>query len=404
MTRRFPRGFAHYVINWLFGRVDRVLVQRNHRGTWAKSRSATGAQRQYAKIEADRLLKHYSVPKWDRPEEPRDQANKICTHLGQMKARPLVAHWFTDNSLSNEDIRMGETEIALHVGAAAAVITLVVLWLLRQGRTASLPGGDALSCSPDFSAILKLSEGRDEVASLAKRIRDRTSEPWSYSFVIEDEDLGRDERHLLLSRLSEDGRSNVLAIEPDPMMAFDAGRMSATREADGDSVWVVSKLLTTGFEIRETIIPAEVEIATRDYMVLIGENCPVGRMIRSRADDLMPGGNKGSGTWRATWGLLHPEDLREQFDEATLKAWRSRMIDGINSTYPGRVDRQLSLVGEPGAPFEESVMQADGKRPIGDSIVQSVALRDNIPQQGLACPGGNPLLLAVVNASPVVNS
>ena len=75
------------------------------------------------------------------------------------------------------------------------------------------------------------------------------------------------------------------------------------------------------------------------------------------------------------------------------------MIHELNPYYIGREKRQLILTGSPGEPLDTWVDTDDGKRPIGDATVGEVVMRDGVPQYGLACPGGSPLLRAVVRAA-----
>ena len=44
--------------------------------------------------------------------------------------------------------------------------------------------------------------------------------------------------------------------------------------------------------------------------------------------------------------------------------------------------------------------QREVQHPVGDAVVSEVVLRDGVPQCGLACRGGSPLLVAVVRTKP----
>ena len=137
-----------------------------------------------------------------------------------------------------------------------------------------------------------------------------------------------------------------------------------------------------------------------DYRVLTDPACPVGRAIGERSDELVSGSKTVSSVWRATWGLMYPEDLREIFDETVLDGFRRRLIAELNPHYRDRPERQLQLIGSPGEPFDSSMETEDGRSPVGDAVVTEVVLRDGVPQYGLACPGGSSLLLAVVRTRP----
>lgn len=191
----------------------------------------------------------------------------------------------------------------------------------------------------------------------------------------------------------------VDTIRPAPGERFSPSTMTAHTKTGEDDVWVVADVIAPGFRVgKQVAVKAEVQICTIDYWVLFDESCEVARVLKARASDFVPGGT----SWRATWGLTHPEDLRELLGEPALDRWRARMIANLNPAYAGQPDRQLALTGQEGAAFEESTMQADGEVPAGDSTVTGIVARNGIPQHGLACPGGSPLLLAVVTVDTEV--
>ena len=134
---------------------------------------------------------------------------------------------------------------------------------------------------------------------------------------------------------------------------------------------------------------------TLDYQVLT--DCPVGRACLSN-ELVHP---RLADKWRAQFGLTNGEDLREIFDETVLDGFRRRLIAELNPHYRDRPERQLQLIGSPGEPFSDlTMMTEDGYSPVGDAVVTEVVLRDGVPQYGLACPQGGPLLLAVVRTRP----
>jgi hypothetical protein len=192
----------------------------------------------------------------------------------------------------------------------------------------------------------------------------------------------------------------VKSIAPAIGERFDHLTMSTAGEPSDDDVWVVTEVAAPGFIVRgRTLDMAQVAVATLDSRVLLDEACPVGRLLSDRADELIPGGKAGAPTWRATWGLSHPEDLRELLGEEQLDTWRQRMMRELNGAYEENGQRQLALTGQAGAIFEPSTMDVEGALPVGDAVVREVVAQDGVAQHGLACPGGSPLLLAVVRVN-----
>jgi hypothetical protein len=182
--------------------------------------------------------------------------------------------------------------------------------------------------------------------------------------------------------------------------------MTTTARTTDEDCWVVAAEPSadhSGFSVDgRVVMPAQVEVCTVDWWVLSNPECPVGRAVAEGSEDLIAGGSQGAPGWRASWGLSHPEDLRGRicFDEQTLDVWRKRMATDLNKHYLKRPDRCLAITGAVGDVFETSTMESPDSQPVGDAVVVEVVKRDGVRQHGLACPGGSPLLLAVVNTRP----
>ena len=347
-----------------------------------------------------------SRPSTEMLGSPSRVASDLCCVLRAPAATALTTAWFECGRLEEGDGVMDSENLALLIGAAAAAVVVTIVLLVRCGREVRPSHRrQVIAPSEDFSSLLEVAADDDEAGAAARTLRDRADEPWNWKLSDEIRALEEDARRALLRRLAALERGGVRSVQPVEGSRFDPNLMRASITTNDDDVWVVAETSAAGFKIGERVAEkARVRIATWDSRVLLDERCPVGRLLRERAEDLVPGGAAGRDTWRATWGLSHPEDLRELVDEASLETWRDRMVDGVNAAYPAREGRQLVLTGQKGAVFEASTMEAEGEAPIGDALVEMVVIRDGVPQHGLACPGGSPLLLAVVKATASVTS
>jgi hypothetical protein len=278
------------------------------------------------------------------------------------------------------------------IASAAAVLTLIALVLRGQktGRPNTAP-------SKDFEALLMVSKEPGPVGTLACRIRERVDDPWSWSICNE---RIEDDRRAILNAFAEKGLCSVSRIQPKAGEPFDPYSMTPNIPVTPDDCWVVSSEVpaeSAGFRVGNRVdLLAKVNVCTIDWWVLANPNSLVGQTISERANDLVVGGASGAARWRAPWGLTHPEDLRELFEEKDLNAWRIRVIDELNPHYQGNLERCLLITGAAGDVFESSTMETEGPAPVGDATVTEVVERQGLAQQGLACPGGSPILLAVV--------
>jgi hypothetical protein len=344
-----------------------------------------------------------------QPEEKDDVAffaTAICAQWEKPEASNLARAWLCSGEIDTEALMNGdEIAIAILVGVAAAAAVFAVVFLVRRGRTVRVPHHGDLAPSPDFQALCAVASGPGNAADLASRLRDSVSEPWTWT--ARDGVLKRtvDDKRALLEAFAAEGACGVSRIRPATQDPFDAQYMTTDARTTNDDLWVVSSDVPAervGFRFGDHVeVHARVEVCTIDWWLLSMPSCPVGQKIGERSDDLVAGGKMGSRGWRAPWGLAHPEDLRELFDEPTLEVWRKRMIAELNPRYLGRPERCLSIVGAPGDVFESSIMEVEGSVPIGDATVDTVVDRQGTRQQGLACPGGSPLLLAIVRSRPV---
>ena len=332
-----------------------------------------------------------------------DIVEDICARWNQRSAVPLARAWLNNSKVPGETVMNANTQaLAAIVGVAtAAVVLAIVLWV-RRGKTANIRR-HKFAPSEDYRTINELASQDRDVARVMERIRSQAVEPWSWSLAEGLEAL-RDEtdKRTLLRALSS---RNLCGVEPISTKAgdkFDETTMVASKPVSTDDVWLVSENVSyesCGFWVRgKPVLHAKVDVCTADYWVLVKQDCEVGRFIVERGDSLLGVGPGEAFTWRATWGLMVPKDLRN-LPETVLDVWRRRLIQEINPYYTGRQDRQLILTGMPGEPLTSLVDTEDGERPIGDAFVQEAVMRGGVPQYGLVCPGGSPLLLAIVKAS-----
>ena len=419
------------VVSWLADQFDEVLRRRAARATQhsgrrskkpgllrrglrqAKEVVVSGAaeppvqyqrvRRYMARSHAEKLQAEAlrTVASIARIESPRDLAARLCELLGASSAASLTAAWFENRDLGEGDANVDMGNLEWVIGIAAAVVVATVVLLVRRGREVQAHR-QRLSPTEDFKLLLEVAKEEGAAGDVARSIQSKATEPWRWNLV--DGVAGMEERvrRDLLRRLAVWEGSKVESVDPDVGVRFDPRTMSTADDVNQDDLWVVTETLQQGFIVGgRTVDTARVAVATLDSRVLLDGACPVGRLLNERADELVPGGRAGVATWRATWGLTHPEDLRELLDEAVLDGWRKRMIDEINDAYPGSKTRQLVLTGKKGAIFEPSTMDVEGAPPVGDAIIEDLVARDGVPQHGLACPGGSPLLLAVVRISTV---
>jgi hypothetical protein len=354
------------------------------------------ARRQATDLRNDALAAAVSKAK---VESPAELAQELCALLGAPSAATFTNAWIGDSRLDEGDYNVEEGKLGWVIGVAAAVVVAIIVILVRRGRIVEA-NKNRFEPSDDFKWIIKLTEEDGPVGAVARSIQSHVREPWSWSLLEGAKRLDADDRRTLLARLSELGHSGVKSIAPAIGARFDHLTMNTAGEPSDDDVWVVTEVAEPGFTVRgRTLNMAQVAVATLDSRVLLDEACPVGRLLSDRADELIPGGNAGTPTWRATWGLSYPEDLRELLDEDQLDTWRQRMMRELNGAYGEDGQRQLALTGQAGAIFEPSTMDVEGAPPVGDAVVREVVARDGVAQHGLACPGGSPLLLAVVRVN-----
>lgn len=336
--------------------------------------------------------------------EPTAIAVAICAEWRQPHASKLAAAWFNGEDADVEGLmNSDERTVAILVGIAAAAAVLAVVFVVRRGRTVRVPPRHELAPSPDFQSLCSVAAGEGDAARVAAAVRDSVAEPWAWTAREGVSKVALDDKRTLLEAFAVISACGVARIRPAKGDAFDAQCMVTDVKTTSDDYWMVAAEVPAGrvgFDLRgRPEIPASVEVCTIDWWLLSSPSCPVGRAIGERSDDLVAGGKTGSSGWRAPWGLAHPEDLRELFDEPALDAWRKRMVAELNPHYRGRPERCLAIIGAPGDVFESSIMEPAGAVPVGDAVVEDVVQRQGERQNGLACPGGSPLLLAIVRTT-----
>lgn len=333
-------------------------------------------------------------------------AGAICAQWEEPRAGALAEAWLKGREVHTEELMNSDARtLAILIGTAAAAAVLAIVFLVRRGRTARIPRLRDLAPSPDFQALCDVASGQSNAAGVAARVRDSVAEPWVWTGRDGISKLAADDRRALLDAFAAAGACGVSRIWPAKGDRFDSQRMMTDTRTTKDDRWVVSADVSAarvGFLLGDRVeVHAHVDVCTIDWWLLSRPTCPVGRAIAERADDLVAGGQAGSKAWRAPWGLAHPEDLRKLFDESTLDLWRKRMVAELNPHYLGHPERCLAITGASGDVLESSIMEAEGSLPVGDAIVADVVERDGKGQHGLACPGGSPLLIAIVRTKSV---
>ncbi len=333
----------------------------------------------------------------------------ICTAWREPRAQPLAAAWLSDKDFGEEVVMNMDAEtLATLIGVAAVAAVLAVVWMIRRGRSVQLPERPVIHPSDDFVSLRRVADAHGPGAEVAARLISDAKEPWDWRLEPALSSLSAQEKHHLLAGFVAIGAGDVRVVRPEPGEAFNASTMKPTARITDDDCWVIAREPAdehVGFSIAgRVVVPAQVDVCTADWWVLSQPDCPVGKVVVDGADELIAGGRDGAAGWRAPWGFTHPEDLRGRFgfDEPTLEAWRERMVNGINKYYAKRPERCLVITGMVGESFETSTLEDPNGPPVGDAVVVEVVLRDGIPQHGIACPGGSPLLLAVVSTKPVV--
>ncbi|GEM_PF-4830376 len=331
----------------------------------------------------------------------------ICARWKEPKAQALASAWLTDETFDEEVVMNPDMKpVSVLVGIAAAAIVLAIVLIVRRGRRVRLPYLPVIEPSISFQELLRVAESPGLGAEVARELAAKTEEPWNWFLQSALGSLAAaDKRHLLEGFIATGG-GNVVAVRPNAGQAYDADSMSTTMHITTEDCWVIDTEPTAeeiGFSVDGRIeIPAQVKICTIDWWVLSRPECPVGSAVLECIDDLIPGGIEGAAGWRASWGFSHPEDLRGRMriDETALERWRLRMVSSLNKHYEEHPERCLTITGSVGEAFELSTMESQNSQPIGDAVVVEVVERDGVAQHGLTCPGGSPLLLAVVITTP----
>ena len=361
---------------------------------------------------AEQLLQERHVCEISPNTDLIDMVQTACRQLREPKATSLAARWFDAETPSGGDVELDTAIISMDpvwiAGVAASAAVLVVVWTLRKGRSIRLPRlNQEPKPSPDFVAIHTLTKDQGDVADVARELVETANEPWSWKLYDALSSLDSLSKSRLLARLVERGLCEVSTIKPVNGCRFDPATMSVQPGPTSEDVWIVHRVKSWGYRIDDCVVQAaEVSTSTIDAWILLDTHCAIGRFLdeRQNADSLLPGGYDGRFRWRAAWGIIYPEDLRDQFDEKSLNTWRCRMINELNCAYEGDPERQLVVTAHTGDVFEPSTMEARGEVLRGDAVVETVLERDEFPQHGLACPGGSPLLLAIVKAKAAIDT
>ena len=326
-----------------------------------------------------------------------DAAQIACRAWGFDEAGSLAAWWLGKTEFDFTGRKMNIGRITILVGVAAAAVALVVAWALRHGRRVQPRDTECLTPSKDYRGVHSLTRRNDELGMVAQNLLEGAKDPTQWNLLHEIGKLDDTALVVLFQALAEKGLCNVITVTPARGDRYEPTTMVGSVDTDSKDIWVVTDLVNPGFRVQsESVVRAEVEVSTLDWWVLTKSECEVGREILARAQEIAPDRHR----WRAELGFRHPQDLRELFGEIALDLWRNRMIEELNPAYSERPDKQLRLVGERGATFELSTMEAFGDEPLGDVIVSEVRRKDGVPQYGLVCRGGNPLLFAVVTTKP----
>ena len=391
-------------------RLTRIgLAKRFSDGLLRRRWFITTPQRDVAKRIAARVIGELrDSPDGSPSEDWRSTTESICRRWGKPDVGNLAVNWGAENCGSR--ISKGYPREHLVEAATVAVLTGAER-LVRSGNRVYIPRlGVELNATADYSAVRMLAMGNCKEAELARRALasqeqdpEHWTEPWNWDLEQEARRWGHwseEDRYGLLARLAEYDACGLGVFTSAPGSRWNrklTRPCKAPAEGD-DGVWIVVETCRQGIRTASNAVMCKekARISTVDATVLFDGTCPVGRWLRSRGRDLVPGGEQGYWTWRARYGFHFPGDLRDDFDEKTLANWRRRMVREINPQYDGSPACQLEVTGHEGDFFRASTMDVCGDVPAGDARVSGVVERDGVLQQGLACPGGNPLLLAVV--------
>ena len=400
------------------GRLDRKTPQGNYReeknprSSWFclpeallnnSSNPSADTINQLARKEGrEKLNSSVTVPDNEAPVETI--AVKICHQWGHADSALLARAWLTKSNDMESRKYMEHPNLALIIGVAAAAAVLALVIVVRRCVSVTITP-HTLEPSGEFKCLASVAKAEGEAAEIAGRIQSKVSEPWSWRLTNSLGRLSHADKRCLLSALADQEQLDcgVSAFVPKAGENFEPSRMSTAVATNADDIWVVASDTPNnkrGYSVAGHVeVQAEVEACTADWWIISRAECPVGEKIKEMADTLVAGGSAKAASWRAPWGFTYPEDLRA-LPETDLESWRQRLISELNPRYNDRPERQLLLVGNPGEPFESSMETEDGRSPVGDAVVSEVVLRDGVPQLGLACLGGSPLLLAVVRTKP----
>lgn len=338
------------------------------------------------------------------PEPESDQASgdvaqvavRICSARGRSRAGALAQAWLCRGDFRLED-DVSEWEAVVGVAAVAAVWATVIV--LRRGESVSTRRGK-LAPSADFETLCQVASCGGEIGGVAETLRKAVETPWCWRIDDAVCTIGVEALRSLLAAFAEHDSSGIQRFQPKAGDRFDRDKMAHAPTPNPDDEWVVAAdtpLQCAGFARKGIVLcHADVSIETSDWHVVASPGCAVGQDIRRRPDEYILGGEAQAARWRAPWGIAHPEDFRERFDERTLATWQERVVTELAVYYPDRPERCPCITGIVGHPYELSTMEQVGDETIGDAVVAEVVERNDVPQHGLACPGGSALLFAVV--------
>ncbi len=334
-------------------------------------------------------------------------AEGICSSWVEPRAILFVRSWLSKKDLDKEVLMVLDvTTIGYLIGVAAAVTVLAIVLIVRRGHTISMPRREQLAPSNDFLELRRIADFQGQGKEIAEQLILSSKEPWNWSLLSTISSIPENEKRALLEAYLRMGSDRVETVRPKAGHLFNPSLMTSSTSITKEDCWlVVAEPVDERFGFlvdKRCVMAAKVDVCTADWFVLSKADCPVGKVLAESTEGLIAGGRQGAINWRASWGFTHPEDLRERlhFDEKTLDVWRTRMVTELNKHYAGRPDRSLAITGEVGAFFELSTMECPEAQPVGDAAVVEMVERDGVPQHGIACPGGSPLLLAVVKTIP----
>ena len=331
-------------------------------------------------------------------------AERICEELGRPDAAPWAKAWLRNDA---EGVKMRDSPSVESIAVAVAAAVLVIIVVLRYASSVRVRGRK-YEVSEDFKVLQVIRREGGEAARVAGALVDRAKEPWRFRLEDALRQLAEADRRVLLAAIARKREDiGVEVVAPAPGTRFDSTQMQSESGVDDSSVWVVAEPPSPdglGYRLRGRLwVKAVVEACTADWWCLVeaDEACPIGQVVRGSPERYLALDARYARGWTTTAGFDAFSDLRAEFDERTIAAWRTRFRERLTRWYPEPHDQLPVVFGAAGEPYDPSRMKAVGSEPVAEARVVAVEERDGLPQEGFGCIGKPPLLYAVVRVEEV---